>query len=442
MSNRLYIGLVDGGNALNIGHDTTDSPSAILAIATAGAPVETGTSNIDSPPTILAIATAGSPAETDGSVIAWAELLSPLGDLKVLAGPVVRRALVALPSPLGVLAAVGDVPRAAWLALPSPLGALRVWAQSFVDAWGSAGFPLPRIQGYSYQRDAGLIRTKMLSGANIQRRKWTDAYRQASVSFEIPTSLLYEMEAFIDEQGYDWFGMKLVTGDNYDLNAEIHQVRVISDPSYGDVYGENIVVTLSLEVLDPATVKPKAFNPRSDYAILFIDEAHQSYTTFDPDTHEATNRYISDLAIFEELPPELSERVLVLNLRNELWENTGKWELYPTIPVDDPPIQNIVACPRIGTGGRPDLEVAGEGLTGQWIYDAVVETFGLPTTGFRRAYVFVDTSGSMDRDNLGTALDDFYVLAGETYVCRELLCQSERWLRWIYNVNTNLTECV
>jgi len=153
----------------------------------------------------------------------------------------------ALPSAAGVPQGVAQAVRNGVGRLPSAAGTVRGRGKSFADDWFMAGFPLPKLQGYTYNRDAGLQRTEMYSGATRQRRRWVDGRRTATVSFEIPNSDLYALEQFLTNISYDWFGMSLVTGDNTTQIAEPHTVRVKEDPSFGDLYGEMITVNLEIE---------------------------------------------------------------------------------------------------------------------------------------------------------------------------------------------------
>jgi hypothetical protein len=88
----------------------------------------------------------------------------------------------------------------------------------------------------------------MDSGATRQRRKWTNGYRKASLTFNVPLEDLRSLEGFVAAYGYDWFNIPLVTENNYNSAAEDHDVRVIADPTVGSVYGDNIDVTLQVEI--------------------------------------------------------------------------------------------------------------------------------------------------------------------------------------------------
>ncbi len=163
---------------------------------------------------------------------------------------VIPSGMVSLLSAAGVPGGMAQPVCTARVALASASGRVGGRIRSLGDPWTLAGFPLPRLSGYTYSRDAGLQRTKMHSGATRQRRKWNNGRRNATVSFELETSLLYRFEEYLASYGYDWFNLPMVTGDNASSLQELHVVRVTGDPTYGDLYGENITVTLPVELSD------------------------------------------------------------------------------------------------------------------------------------------------------------------------------------------------
>lgn len=181
----------------------------------------------------------------------------PIGAIAALARMLLTTLDVSLPSPIGEILLTARLIPATQVSLPSPIGAINLLLKVEGDAWtglwpDSCGFsaPRPRLSGYTYSRDAGLQRTKMLSGATRQRRRWTDGRRKAQISVEVPTGALYVFEEFLANFGYSWFLMPLVTGDNGGPTAELHSVRVIADPTFGEVVGETVVATLEIEIQD------------------------------------------------------------------------------------------------------------------------------------------------------------------------------------------------
>jgi len=167
------------------------------------------------------------------------------GKLQALqAWSVVSSAAAGLPSAAGTLSILAQPVMLARGSLPSAAGVVRASATSWADIWGAAGFPSPRIQGYTYTNDPGLQRTQMYSGRTRQRCLWPLGYYQLSAQFTILISDVPVLEQFFLENSDVWFTMTLVTG-----NAERpHVVRLSGDPSYGDIYGENVDVTATLDV--------------------------------------------------------------------------------------------------------------------------------------------------------------------------------------------------
>lgn len=168
--------------------------------------------------------------------------------LEAQGGPWAVRGAGALPSAAGISQGAARAALAGLGSLSSAAGVVRGRGRSFADDWAMAGFPLPRMEGYAYAREAGVVRVDMYSGRSRQRRRWIDGRRQADVTFVIPFAKLYALEQFLDLMGYDWFGMGLVTGDNTVATVEAHTVRVMDDPAFGEISGHDIIVTLAIEL--------------------------------------------------------------------------------------------------------------------------------------------------------------------------------------------------
>jgi hypothetical protein len=104
------------------------------------------------------------------------------------------------------------------------------------------------VEGYGYTRPSGLVRTPYASGRTRQRRQWRNGFRQATVSFDIDRGILGDVERFISLKGYEWFSMGLITGDNVSSVLETHTVRIIGNPSKGNVYGSQMTLSLKIEI--------------------------------------------------------------------------------------------------------------------------------------------------------------------------------------------------
>jgi hypothetical protein len=182
--------------------------------------------------------------------VARGALLSPIWPTTGVLGASVPEAWGALESPLGPPTGILSGPKRALGEIASPLGAIRGVAHSQASGWEIQGLPPPRMTGYEYHRDAGLTRAQWLSGVTRQRRRWLDGRRIATVAVELDTSLLNAFETNLNSFGYDWFNLPMVTGDNTDNLAKLHLVRVIDKPSFGEIYGETITASFTVELQD------------------------------------------------------------------------------------------------------------------------------------------------------------------------------------------------
>ena len=165
-----------------------------------------------------------------------------------------QRASIRVPRVLGTVRASGGRTIQAQGRIARVLGRVRGRGISGDNPWLRYGLPLPSQEGYSYQPSEKLIRTPMASGYTRQRRRWTDGFRQASVSFEMPLTQLGLFEALLDEVGPNWFKMPLVTGDNPSRVAVDHRVRVMGDHSVSEVDWNWVKVMVPIEL--PVTQPP------------------------------------------------------------------------------------------------------------------------------------------------------------------------------------------
>jgi hypothetical protein len=184
-----------------------------------------------------------------------------IGAFKAAAGTPGQRAWFRWTSAfeMGEFAAVGHLLQKAHIDLPDPflIGKFRAVAINGSDPWAAQGFPPPHLESYRYSGGPYLIRTGMESGVVRQRRSWNDRYREGTVSFTILREQLGGVEKFLDEYGYDWFNMGLVTGDNAETDLVPHSVRVKANPAFAEVFGDTIKMTLTLDIRDN-TAAPSA----------------------------------------------------------------------------------------------------------------------------------------------------------------------------------------
>jgi hypothetical protein len=134
------------------------------------------------------------------------------------------------------------------LSASAAIGRFLAWGGPLGSGWSALGLPLPRHSGYSYSLSPGLVRTKFRSGATRQRRQFFAGYRKLSVEVELNRGLLNKLEEFIGKYGYDWFLMPLLSSDSVNPTASMHVARIIADPNFGQISGDQIVCSLTIEV--------------------------------------------------------------------------------------------------------------------------------------------------------------------------------------------------
>lgn len=124
-------------------------------------------------------------------------------------------------------------------------------------------------------------------------------------------------------------------------------------------------------------------------------------------------------------------------------------DLYPTIgvvpPYDAPPngVSNVINIVR---------PVAGDSVT-QAAFAASIKTtletkYGVSiwndlVTQSRRIIMFIDVSGSMNRNTIGLGIDEFELfLTTNGITWTELQCSNERWVKWLVNSALNVSDCL
>jgi len=183
--------------------------------------------------------------------------------------------------------------------------------------------------------------------------------------------------------------------------------------------------------IDPVTGLGPALDASEVLVLCLIDEVMDTY--YFADTKQPTTAWGTDLEAFELL--DIADRVLVLNIARDT--NGSIWPVYPSqaIPPVEPPC-DIVPAPR----NIPAWPIDGEPLTGAWIYQQVIAAFGTSQVT-RDLWVFVDTSGSMDRTAIAVGLDDFLANYAGKFIVTEKACPNERWMRWVVNAAAGVRDC-
>lgn len=130
-------------------------------------------------------------------------------------------------------------------------------------------------------------------------------------------------------------------------------------------------------------------------------------------------------------PPQGSEGILL--------------PLYPTINVPpnyEMPISNekiISPTPR----NQPARLVNGQALTGQWILDKVTEKLNpiINTNDKNRIIIFVDDSPSLTFPAVAVGVNGFMELVSDTFRTKLVLCNTERYIRWIISTFSGNPTC-
>jgi len=115
-----------------------------------------------------------------------------------------------------------------------------------------ASLPFPDRDGYQYQLGFGIVRTPFAGGSIRQRRTVWSMPGTFNLSFRMNTAQLGILQVFLDQYGFGWFSMDLVSGaarvQRPLSDCLAHRVRFIADPVQMMI-GPNLWrVTLQAEV--------------------------------------------------------------------------------------------------------------------------------------------------------------------------------------------------
>lgn len=95
--------------------------------------------------------------------------------------------------------------------------------------WNDLNLPSPLISSYSYESDAGLVRTPMTKGYSRQRRKYTHNPHYFNITLRVTLTQLQSLTETINTYCYDWVYMPLTSGANGLPCCVDHIVRFISN---------------------------------------------------------------------------------------------------------------------------------------------------------------------------------------------------------------------
>jgi hypothetical protein len=106
-----------------------------------------------------------------------------------------------------------------------------------VTTWADLGLPYPEESGYGYTIDSGVVRTAIPAAQPRQRRDYDTNKRIFTCSWGLTHAQLRTAETYLQQNGYSWFPLKLLSG-----------------------YLEDPVVTLCVRLIDGYDVSPLHHN--------------------------------------------------------------------------------------------------------------------------------------------------------------------------------------
>lgn len=96
--------------------------------------------------------------------------------------------------------------------------------------WSDLGLPCPLVAGYSYQRNAGLLRTPFASPAPEQRQALTSWVKSLTLAWGLSQAQLQLAEAYLLANGFSWWDLDMLGFDEDDnVITEVWQVRLTAD---------------------------------------------------------------------------------------------------------------------------------------------------------------------------------------------------------------------
>jgi hypothetical protein len=139
--------------------------------------------------------------------------------------------------------------------------------------------PPPDRDGYSYSLDFGLLRTPFEGGYIRQRRTAFGMPGFYALTFRMNTAHLGILQKFLDEHGYAWFAMDLVSGAaRYVRPASdclMHRVRFTSNPLH-EMIGPNLWrVTLQAEV---QSMRDPSADAAGNFSFALVDDVKPELT--------------------------------------------------------------------------------------------------------------------------------------------------------------------
>ena len=171
-----------------------------------------------------------------------------VGDVTLLGGNTATEIKAVVSRVVGDVTALAQTINGVQVAISNVLGPVRALVTHEGDEWSDADLPCPLLRPWTYRKNAGIIRTPMLSGQPRQRKLHTDGRRYGTVEVRLKENQIYDAEDFIASKGFDWFTMSLATEDNTSTTAEPHTLRIINNPEVRSAVGDGLQLLISVEL--------------------------------------------------------------------------------------------------------------------------------------------------------------------------------------------------
>ena len=117
-----------------------------------------------------------------------------------------------------------------------------------MSAWTDLGLPLPNASGYSYLRDAALVRSPFVSAMQDQSQRNTNWRKTFEISWNLTLEQLPIAEQYLLQYGYSWFDIELLSNETPVNDViSLHKVRLTSNYKIQPIGGMLLKLSAVLE---------------------------------------------------------------------------------------------------------------------------------------------------------------------------------------------------
>jgi hypothetical protein len=222
-------------------------------------------------------------------------------------------------------------------------------------------------------------------------------------------------------------------------------------PGSPNQYSNTVCKALDPPVLPPPPQPPEAGIGFDDYCIIFADEslypsAPNIFGYVNQSPYGTPNIYwyqdMDDFKLLDSLKAIDVNKILIFHVRSFIKQQCTILPLYPYINVPDG-YQMPIPDSRIIPSSRnvPACIINNEPLTGNWINEKIKEAFG-DINPSSQVNVFVDDSPSLGWSSVKDGVSEYFTIAKNNgLTTRRILCNSERWIRWIVSTFNKQPIC-